>query len=185
MKNPLFNLLLKQHNWGQCKRQWDEDKCLGLCDVCLFTTMCPGIGMASKIIATPQLLVEGQCGHPAFVIQGSFCSPLLAFTLPFLPSFPRYTSRYSVADCYISVCWACLSVTEGWEKWQGENKCLPFLFLLKFSSNKLAASENYLIPRSLGEIDIVNMSTREFCILPTRVLKPESVSSRLSCPEPH
>lgn len=129
------------------------------------------------------------CGRtvrsPSFCDSGQllFSPPCFYFTLSSL--FPPHTSRYSVADCYVSVCWSRLSVTEGWEKWQGENKCLPFLFLLKFSSNKLAAFENYLIPRSLGEIDIVNMSTREFCILRTRVLKPESVSSRLSCHEPH
>lgn len=57
-------------------------------------------------------------------------------------------------------------------------------FLLKFSGDKLAMSENYLIPGSLGKIDPVKVSTREFLIIRTGVRKHESMS-RLSHPEPH
>lgn len=45
-------------------------------------------------------------------------------------------------------------------------------------------SENYLIPGSLGKIDPVKVSTREFLIIRTGVRKHESMS-RLSHPEPH
>lgn len=65
-----------------------------------------------------------------------------------------------------------------------KKKIVFFLLFLKFSGDKLATSENYLVPGSLGEIDIVKVCARKPFIIRVGVLKHESMR-RLGSPEPH
>lgn len=72
-----------------------------------------------------------------------------------------------------------LSVYKRAEKSESEeNKFLYFLFLLKFSGDKLE------LFGSLDKIGPVKVSTREFLIIRTGVHEHEFMS-RLSHPEPH
>lgn len=65
-----------------------------------------------------------------------------------------------------------------------KNKFCVFLLFLKFSGGKLPTSEDDLVPGSLGEIDMVKLSTRKPFIIRVGVLKHESMR-RLGSPEPH